>query len=84
MVTFHFNITNLTHRQIRDKLKLHGLVFDDMTWNGYPDYKVSRCCAVHCEEVFAYLGMPNPCYCEKCLSRKNRPAKGVPYGQSKL
>lgn len=83
---FHFNITHLNHQEIRDHLRNLGFVFDSSIWNLPPRYKVSHCCAVHCEEVFMYSGK-NPGYCEIHLKKKRHMMNemvGVPYGQSKL
>jgi len=84
-MTFHFNITNLNRHQIRERLKRFDVPYDCLVFDGFPDYLVSRCCAVHCEEIFIYSrDQKNPHYCEKCIGGKNKPGKGVPYGQSKL
>lgn len=81
---FHFNITNLTHSEIRARLRLRGLFFDNIVTRGKPDYKVPHCCSVHCEEIFAYSGKnPGYCVCHFGRGLKTSP-KGVPYGQSKL
>jgi hypothetical protein len=84
--TLHYNISGLTHNQIRGVLKARGVTFDNLVTDGKPDYKVSHCCAVHCEEVYIYTGQ-NPGYCTKCIqimkNHRNRP-QGVPYGKSKL
>jgi hypothetical protein len=82
-IAFHFDITNLTHDDIKEKLKFYGVTRDTVFEKGKPDYFVSRCCALHCEEIYAYRGMRNPGYCEKHRRYGGVP-QGVPYGQSKL
>lgn len=74
---FHFIINDLDRRQIGYILGGYGVPEDVVP-------RVSRCCAVGCDNIYAYGGMKNPSYCPKCVSKKNQPARGVPYGQSKL
>ena len=86
MTDFHKNITNLDHSQIRGLLRAHGVEIDMLVVPEEHTYKRSRCCAVHCEEIFMYSGR-NPGYCTKSIRKlknyRNAPV-GVPYGQSKL